>query len=35
MKKSIKRRKRVEIQPIAVGVNAGEEACRKKPTAVD
>ena len=29
--KAIKRYKIVEFQPIAVGIDAGAEACRKKP----
>ena len=32
MDKAIKRRKGVEIQPISVGLDAGTEACSKKPT---
>ena len=32
MDKSTKRREGVEIQTIAVGVDAGEEACRTPPT---
>ena len=32
MDKAIKRRKGVEIHPIAAGVDAGADACRKNPT---
>ena len=32
MDKSTKKRKGIESQPISLGVEAGVEACRKKPT---